>query len=279
MIDRLKEENVYLKERGQEFETARERSDTVIMQFTRQMEQSQRLLEYHQEPWYRRVFRKGGDGKMGNSTLRIVFGENIEWLKIAFQAILQGGVAIGIFLLGVRFERRRRIKAEEESLRKIRAIFRMELSNNYKLMIRYTPAKDQKAPSPELLARMFLDLESSVYDRYLDRLCDLEEELMHSMYRSYKHIRNCIRNGKGHLEALHRFAGPALSSNPAFENLSRSIYASAVHQQGEATLLKLSVEAQRAIEKNLVLFDGGEKILESLAVEKGKSLEPIAEQK
>jgi len=52
--DRLKEENAYLKERIQEFETARERSDTVILQPTRQMEQSQRLLEYHQEPWYRR---------------------------------------------------------------------------------------------------------------------------------------------------------------------------------------------------------------------------------
>ena len=31
----------------------------VAMQITRQMEQSQRLLEYQQEPWYRRVFRKG----------------------------------------------------------------------------------------------------------------------------------------------------------------------------------------------------------------------------
>lgn len=35
-------------------EESSERSDTIILQLTRQLEQSQRLLEYHQEPWYRR---------------------------------------------------------------------------------------------------------------------------------------------------------------------------------------------------------------------------------
>jgi len=60
VVDRLKEENAYLKERIQEFETARERQDTIILQLTRQTEQSQRLLEYQQEPWYRRVFGKKG---------------------------------------------------------------------------------------------------------------------------------------------------------------------------------------------------------------------------
>ena len=39
-------------------EDARQRSDTIILQLTRQLEQSQRLLEYHQEPWYRKLFRK-----------------------------------------------------------------------------------------------------------------------------------------------------------------------------------------------------------------------------
>jgi excisionase family DNA binding protein len=40
---------------------ARQRSDTIILQLTRQLEQSQRLLEYHQEPWYRRWFRRKSD--------------------------------------------------------------------------------------------------------------------------------------------------------------------------------------------------------------------------
>ncbi len=37
---------------------ASQRHDTIILQLTRQMEQSQRLLEYYEEPFYRRWFRK-----------------------------------------------------------------------------------------------------------------------------------------------------------------------------------------------------------------------------
>ena len=59
LVNRLAEENAYLKDRIAEMEAARERSDMVVLQMTRQVEQSQRLLEHHQEPWYRRVFRKG----------------------------------------------------------------------------------------------------------------------------------------------------------------------------------------------------------------------------
>lgn len=58
VLQQLRSENQYLKERIQELEDARERSDTIALQLTRQLEQSQRLLEYHQEPWYRRWFRK-----------------------------------------------------------------------------------------------------------------------------------------------------------------------------------------------------------------------------
>ena len=43
----------------EELSQSRERSDTIILQLTRQMEQSQRMLEYNQKPWYRRMFRKG----------------------------------------------------------------------------------------------------------------------------------------------------------------------------------------------------------------------------
>jgi len=58
IIERLRQENEYLKERIRELEGSRERSDTIILQLTRQLEQSQRLLEYHQAPWWRRIFRR-----------------------------------------------------------------------------------------------------------------------------------------------------------------------------------------------------------------------------
>ena len=58
ILKRLEDENTYLKERIAEMEAARERSDTLMLQMTRQVEQSQRLLEHHQESWFRRVFRK-----------------------------------------------------------------------------------------------------------------------------------------------------------------------------------------------------------------------------
>ncbi len=38
---------------------ASERHDTIVLQLTRQVEQSQRLLEDKSDPWYRRWFRKG----------------------------------------------------------------------------------------------------------------------------------------------------------------------------------------------------------------------------
>jgi len=50
--------NDRLMELTSKSEDAKQRSDTIILQLTRQLEQSQRLLEYHQEPWYKRVFRK-----------------------------------------------------------------------------------------------------------------------------------------------------------------------------------------------------------------------------
>jgi len=38
---------------------AGERHDTIVLQLTRHLEQSQRLLEYQGDPWYRRLLRKG----------------------------------------------------------------------------------------------------------------------------------------------------------------------------------------------------------------------------
>ena len=54
-LDTREGEVVKLQE---ELSQSRERSDTIILQLSRQMEQSQRLLEYNQEPWYKRMFRK-----------------------------------------------------------------------------------------------------------------------------------------------------------------------------------------------------------------------------
>ncbi len=63
LVEQLQTEVEYL--RG-ELQQSRERSDTIILQLTRQLDQSQRLLEHHQEPWYRRWRRKrnpeGNDG-------------------------------------------------------------------------------------------------------------------------------------------------------------------------------------------------------------------------
>jgi len=58
LIDQLRSENEYLKERIQELEQARERADLITMQLTRQLEQSQRMLEAHKEPFWKRWLRK-----------------------------------------------------------------------------------------------------------------------------------------------------------------------------------------------------------------------------
>ncbi len=47
-----------LRSQVEELSSSRERQDTIILQLSRQLDQSQRLLEYHAEPWYRRMFGK-----------------------------------------------------------------------------------------------------------------------------------------------------------------------------------------------------------------------------
>ncbi len=58
----LREQVEWLKQkidqRDQEMAQSGERHDTILLQLTRQLEQSQRLLEYHQDPWYRRLFQR-----------------------------------------------------------------------------------------------------------------------------------------------------------------------------------------------------------------------------
>lgn len=70
LLDQVRNENEHLRQQLQEkdkqidklqtqLEETSQRHDTIVLQLTRQLEQSQRLLEYKQEPWYRRWFRKG----------------------------------------------------------------------------------------------------------------------------------------------------------------------------------------------------------------------------
>lgn len=48
----------HLDEAHKASEEASQRHDTIVLQLTRQLEQSQRLLEYHKESFWRRWFRK-----------------------------------------------------------------------------------------------------------------------------------------------------------------------------------------------------------------------------
>lgn len=62
LITELRTQNEHLRGQVEELQKqlaeASGRHDTIVLQLTRQLEQSQRLLEYHQEPWYRRWFKK-----------------------------------------------------------------------------------------------------------------------------------------------------------------------------------------------------------------------------
>ena len=62
LLEQLRSENEYLRDQvtslQNELNISRERSDTILLQLTRQLEQSQRLLEYHREPFWRRWLRR-----------------------------------------------------------------------------------------------------------------------------------------------------------------------------------------------------------------------------
>ena len=55
LIDQLQSEVEYLRS---ELKETKERSDTIILNLTRQLENQQLMLEDKSQPWYRRVFRK-----------------------------------------------------------------------------------------------------------------------------------------------------------------------------------------------------------------------------
>lgn len=59
----LEEKDKQIENLQTQLQEASQRHDTIVLQLTRQLEQSQRLLEYHQEPWYRRWFRRNRAGE------------------------------------------------------------------------------------------------------------------------------------------------------------------------------------------------------------------------
>ena len=60
MTIQLRSEIEYLREQLQAYEERSQRQDTIILQLTRQLEQSQKLLEYNRAPFWRRWFSKNG---------------------------------------------------------------------------------------------------------------------------------------------------------------------------------------------------------------------------
>ena len=69
IVAKLESDNEWLRKRVEELERhlgetrkgaedASQRHDTIVLQLTRRLENEQKLLEYHQEPFYRRWFRK-----------------------------------------------------------------------------------------------------------------------------------------------------------------------------------------------------------------------------
>ncbi len=54
----LKKRDEYLREKDDQREQASHRHDTIVLQLTRQLNNQQQLLEYHESPWYRRWFHR-----------------------------------------------------------------------------------------------------------------------------------------------------------------------------------------------------------------------------
>jgi len=62
LTEQLRSEVEYLREElrrsREELVQSKERSDTIILQLTRQLENQQKLLEYQQSPFWKRWFRR-----------------------------------------------------------------------------------------------------------------------------------------------------------------------------------------------------------------------------
>ncbi len=62
LVEQLKSEVEYLRKQldnsNERHDQEKERADTIILHLTRQLEQSQRRLEDHSAPWYRRLLKR-----------------------------------------------------------------------------------------------------------------------------------------------------------------------------------------------------------------------------
>ena len=57
-IEHLRKELEIKNEQITSFEEGRQRQDTIMLQLTRQIEQNQRMLEYHQTSLWQRIFKR-----------------------------------------------------------------------------------------------------------------------------------------------------------------------------------------------------------------------------
>jgi len=127
---------------------------------------------------------------MPDSIIKIVFGESLatymEWVKIAVPAV----IIVGLFFLGLYYERRGRRKKEEEILNRLRKMFHKDIVENYRIL------KEIKAMMIGDLLNALTRLSFLVYEKYLDRVCELKEEDMKIIYDTYSAIQWAMRIGK-----------------------------------------------------------------------------------
>ena len=67
------------------------------------------------------------------------------------------------------------------------------MAENYKEIFRFFPKKGADELMIGSIFGAFSNLSSSVYDKYLDRLCKLREEEINRIYNAYKMIRFAAR--------------------------------------------------------------------------------------
>jgi len=77
----------------------------------------------------------------------------------------------------------------------IRSILFKEVSENYKELIRFIP-KGTDQPEIGSLLSALTNLSSSIYDNYLDRLCELEEEEVDSIYEAYRKVKWGVKSSE-----------------------------------------------------------------------------------
>lgn len=120
-----------------------------------------------------------------------VWGIMGKWGTIAVTAIT---AAYSTFLFGIRLERRKR----QRELKNIRSILLQEMKWNCKELMKLTPfdGDPKKQTYRAVVAEQLSMLSSSVYGKYLDKLCGLKEEEIRSVYELYVWVQYYAEQGK-----------------------------------------------------------------------------------